>query len=299
MQLHPSEFFPDQATWPFFEYSTREEVAIAVKSRGAGDQRVVEFSAPLEHRFRAFFDRMTVTPGGLELNRVRMFIQTLDIRPPLVITTGDQRDHVADLLPNIEGLLGPTTKPYDGTAVFKHLKEIPRPGFPNPDLLWSIGIESRGQDRAIVFRTLLQFLRSAGLIEYTGDVYGSFFVYRRTDLPDYFPPTPPPAPPPQPGAAPHLPKPHPTKPENPLPPEKIRGEYHARVAKEVWDSIYEPARLTSLKERGKEEREVAVLLVRHDLVKPEDSLTKVLRQQAKTDRELAENLRRHHLLNDE
>ena len=93
-----------------------------------------------------------------------------------------------------------------------------------PDLLWSIGIESRGRtEDKMVFRGLFQFLRSAGLIEYIGDVYGSFFVYRRTDLPDFFPPSPPPTPT-QPAVPPLLPKPSPSPPENPLPRHNKRGE---------------------------------------------------------------------------
>jgi hypothetical protein len=222
-----------------------------------------------------------------------MYSQTLDIRPPLVITTGDQRDHVADLFPKIEGILGTSTKPYDGTVIFKHVQEIPKPGSPKPDLLWSVGIESRGQDRAKVFRALFQFTRSAGLIEYTGDVYGVFFVYRRTDLPGYIPP---PAVHPQPMPAPQPPQPHSTRPGVPpslLPPHQ---DYHTRIAKEVWDAMYDDPLLKRLKARGKDEPELALILVKHDLVKPDDGLVQNLRDRAKNDADLAELLSKHNLL---
>src|SRR5262249_5483713 len=154
------------------------------------------------------------------------------IQPPLVINSSGQHDHVAELFPGIDGLLGPTIKPYDGTVVFRNVQEIPTPGSATLDLLWSIGVESRGRDRAIVFRALFQFLRSAGLVEYVGDVYGSFFVYRRTDLPNLFPAPPPVTTHPQPVAPPHLPNFHPQSPEHRVQPPV---EYHVRVAQEVFD----------------------------------------------------------------
>jgi hypothetical protein len=288
MPFQPSEFFPDHATWPFLEANTQTKLSIDVKSRASGAERFLDWTLPPESRSQAFFDRMTLSPAGLELNRVRMLSLTLDIRPPLVITAGDQHDHVADLFPNIKGSLGPTSKPYDGTVVFKHLKEILKPGSSQPDLLWSIGIESRGQDRAKVFRALFQFLRSAGLIEYVGDVYGVFFVYRRTDLPEYFSPPQPPQP--------HQPPVHPVTPPVPASILYQQIPYHVRMPKEVWDSKYDPPLLVKLKARGETEPELASSLVKQDLLTKDDALTKHLRERAKTDSDLAGLLKKHHLL---
>jgi len=290
MQIHPNEFFADHTTWPFIEHSSLDRLAIELKSR-PGQERLLELSLPPAHRSRGFFDRMTVTPTSLALNRIRMNNQTLDIRPPLVITADDQPNHVPNLLPGIEGSLGPATKPYDGRVVFRNVTEIPRPGSPTPDVLWSVGIESRGQDKQIVFRALFQFLRSAGLIEYIGDVYGVFFVYRRTDLPEFFPPPPSPAPAP-PVTPPLLPKPGPATPVR----HDNGGEYHVRTAKEVFDAEVDAPLRKRLIDRARGERRLANLLVRHDLIEPNDPVVRVFRQQAKTDPELAENLRRHRLL---
>jgi hypothetical protein len=43
MQPHPNEFFPDYATWPFFEQSTLEKVEIELESYAAGGSQGTAF----------------------------------------------------------------------------------------------------------------------------------------------------------------------------------------------------------------------------------------------------------------
>ena len=178
MTIDLDAFFPNHATWPFIERNSNAKLDIELSSQIDAGQRRLQLNPRPDIAFDAFFDRMTVTSAGLELNRVRLRSQTLDIRPPLVITTGDAVDRVENLFPGLVGTF-PPVPPYDGT-VTKTVKTIAMPQ--PPDLEWEWQIISRGRDRQHAYEATYRFRRSAGLVSYIGQVYGVFFVFQRTDI---------------------------------------------------------------------------------------------------------------------
>ena len=260
MPLHLDDIFPDHAVWPFFDRCTNATPTLNLTSRIEAGRRVVELNGALDHHFRLFFDRMTITGAGLELNRVRFGSYTLDICPPLTITTGGQVDHVANLLPGMPACIGTSRAPYDGSVVSKKFKEMPNPGTAQADFVWEVRIVSRGAEGSQVFDATMEFSRS-GLVSYKGQLYGVFFVYERTDLAPYVPPSPHPGPVPRPAPPPPPPPvPHGPTGQQPYVP------YHDRIVKEVWDAQCDAALLARLRKRAKEEPELKELLERRHML---------------------------------
>jgi hypothetical protein len=183
MTLPPGDFFPNDANWPFREAATGAVLTLNLRSHTEPQGRVAEFSASPDQAFRAFFDRMTITAGSLELNRIRLGAQTVDIRPPLAVTTDNAPNHVANLLPGVTFSVGLNTAPYDGTVTDKAMQPIlPQAPFPG-DTMWGIKIFSRSvATQGILMRIGILLSRSHGLVMHVGDFYGGWFIYQRTDL---------------------------------------------------------------------------------------------------------------------
>lgn len=188
MAFSPGDFIPNEAQWPFREFNSGDQIPIALKSRTEPAGRRIELTGPPDHVFRAFFDRMTVTAVGLELNRLRLQtnpaspLQILDIRPPLVITTDDKPNRVANLFPGLTGAFPNSNPPYDGSVTLKKIENVTLPGSQERDAIWKIRLDSRSPEKSEVFRPRFLFSQKQGLIFYTGDVYGLFFEYVRTDV---------------------------------------------------------------------------------------------------------------------
>lgn len=183
MTLPPGDFFPNDAKWPFREAATGAVLNLNLRSHAEPQGRVAEFSASPDQTFRAFFDRMTITAASLELNRIRLGAQVVDIRPPLAVTTDNAPNHVANLLPGVTFSVGLNTAPYDGTVTDKPQQPIPPQGSFAGDTTWGIKIFSRSvATEGILMRIGILLSRSQGLVTYLGDFYGDWFIYRRTDL---------------------------------------------------------------------------------------------------------------------
>lgn len=181
MALDLNKIFPDHANWPFIERGTGASLTLVLSSRPQPGRRHLDLNDPVAHPTEAFFDRMAITDAGLELNRIRLLHQTLDIRPPFTITTGEQLDHVPNLFPGLSGTFPMATPPYDGSVVSKRYSEKPAPGSPQPDFLWEVHIASRAREGTKVLDATFQFTQS-GLLSYVGEVYGVFFIYQRSDI---------------------------------------------------------------------------------------------------------------------
>src|SRR5687768_9913933 len=86
-----NDFFPSEnsATWRFVEVSSNEEPVFSFRARQDGNRRLVELDAvdPPGYTYRGFFDRMTITPAGLQLDRIRFGSRAVPI-PPWLLTLG-------------------------------------------------------------------------------------------------------------------------------------------------------------------------------------------------------------------
>lgn len=186
------DFIPQQADWPFHEANSGDYITVRVTSKTEGTTRRVQLALPENHFSTAFFDRMTISPAGLALDSLRMKesmlppkpprTTTLSIRPPLVVTMDDAPNRVANLFPGFTGTFPSSTPPYDGAVSFKEVREVTIPESQERDTVWTILITSRASNGSIVFRPRFFFSMKSGLIFYTGDLYGVFFVYTRTDV---------------------------------------------------------------------------------------------------------------------
>lgn len=202
-------YFPDHAVWAFREANTNAEIPLRLRTHTEGGRRQIELDAVSGQMFGTFFDRLTITDAGLELNRVRVGAQVLDIRPPLVMTTGAQKDHVANLFPGLVGTFPMASPPYDGTVVAKGFIDIAETPTSPADRRWVVRIASRGKEGTRVLEASFEF-GWGGLISYFGQLFGVFFKYDRTDIGHVAPaPAPPHPAPPHPAPAPAHPAPHP------------------------------------------------------------------------------------------
>ena len=247
------QLFPEKASWPFYERASGATFLLELSSRAEAGRRTVELTAPREHQFQAFFDRMTITGAGLELNRIRLRSQTLDIRPPLLVTTDQQPNRVADLFPGLAGSFPMATPPYAGSVIAKHWKEIPKPGSPQPDVSWTVEIDAKGREGTRVLRATLEFSRS-GLVSYIGQIYGVEFVYVRDDPALHPRPVAGHAEPPQHWPASRRSVQHPY------------DSYRDRITREVSEAPNDPALLEHLRKRSSGEPELKDLLEKRHLL---------------------------------
>ena len=95
-------FFPaGPETWTFQERGSGLDIPISYTSAKEGDRTHIALDLPpLPAYFNAaFFDRMTLTPAGLELNRIRLNAGvTVPISPPLVVTLDPHEANAVEVL---------------------------------------------------------------------------------------------------------------------------------------------------------------------------------------------------------
>jgi hypothetical protein len=185
MPVSPNDFFPQTAKWPFIGKSAGVPVVLDMVSSTGPGGRKIELNAPPSRKFRAFFDRMMVTVTNLQLNRIRLQRYTIDIDPPLTITTDQhETNHVDSLLPGVTWTVGLLTPPYDGTVLEKKFIQIGPQGASGPDTLWSIKICSRSvPNGGVLMRPSFLLSRQHGLVSYVEELYGVWEFAFRTDLP--------------------------------------------------------------------------------------------------------------------
>ena len=121
----------------------------------------------------AFFDRLTLTEAGLELNRIRLRGRTVEIEPPLVVTLNPgESNQVAVLFPDGTVPVLNDQPPFAGKVTSKKLSPL---GGQRKQFEVKLVSTARGGER--VFRARLQFQTGRGLTDYRGDMGGIFFVY--------------------------------------------------------------------------------------------------------------------------
>jgi hypothetical protein len=169
-----NDFFPRENTaeWKLVESSSQQEPVFSFRARQDGDRRLVELDSA-GHRFNGFFDRMTITPLGLELNRIHFANRIIDI-PPWLLTLGPEPDRVDNVLPStLDGFFGMNHSPYTGVTTGKTVTD---------GGCWTIGLKISAVGDFILKATL-RLAADTGLCEYRGQTYGSFFFYFRRDDP--------------------------------------------------------------------------------------------------------------------
>jgi hypothetical protein len=167
-----NDFFPpeDAGQWAFVEKSSLQRPVFTFTAPVGDDgRRAVTLEAP-EHRFSGFFDRMAISPEGLELRRLHFTNEILDI-PPWLLTLGPDPDRVEDILPAaFDGAFGLIRSPFTGVTTNKVVT----------DNCWSIDLKVSGNG-GDVLEASLRFAAGTGLCAYRGQVYGVFFIYERLD----------------------------------------------------------------------------------------------------------------------
>lgn len=173
-----NDFFPaeDTATWRFVERNSSQEPVFSFRARRDGDQRRVELDAP-GFTYGGFFDRMTITPVGLELNRIHFANEAIDI-PPWLLTLGPEPDRVENVLPTrLSGLFGEIRDPFVGVTTAKTVTDGPGGGWTIEFLISGVGPATH------VLKGALRFAAGVGLCEYRGQTFGNFFFHYRRDEP--------------------------------------------------------------------------------------------------------------------
>jgi len=180
MALTVGDFFTasDAGTWTFFERATNDRIAFTFRARQVGQNREIELDPPAGHRIKSFFDRMAITPVGLELRRIQFTNENVDIQPPFLLTLGPEANETANLFPqNLPGV--PFSPPFNGVITQKH---VTAEADSQQAARWELSLVSRGRGGDILMRAEFRFVRARGLDHYSGDFYGNFFIYER--LPD-------------------------------------------------------------------------------------------------------------------
>lgn len=180
MSLTVNDFFPaaDSGEWKFRERNADDVQVFAFRAHASGNRRDVELDAPPSQRVKSFFDRMTITSAGLELTRIRFTNALIAIQPPFLITLGPETNKTDSLFPPDLGNV-PVQAPFDGVITAKHVEQSSGPGHPAH---WELTLVSRGRGGDILMRAAFRFEGGLGLVHYSGDFYGNFFIYER--LPD-------------------------------------------------------------------------------------------------------------------
>jgi hypothetical protein len=101
-----NDLFPpeDTARWKFAEQASSQPATFTFRSRVNGNRRHVDLDVDLDaaphHRFPDFFfDRMTITPASLELNRILFRTRIVDI-PTWTLTPDSVPNRVNVILPS-------------------------------------------------------------------------------------------------------------------------------------------------------------------------------------------------------
>ena len=180
MALTVNDFFPtsDSGEWKFRERNAGDVETFAFRAHTIEGRREVELDAPPSLRVKSFFDRMTITPAGLELTRIRFTNALITIPPPFLLTLGPEVNKTDTLFPPDLGNV-PVQPPFAGLITTKHVEPSSGPGHP---ARWELSLVSRGRGGDILMRAAFRFEGGRGLVHYSGDFYGTFFIYDR--LPD-------------------------------------------------------------------------------------------------------------------
>lgn len=180
--MNAREFFPAASRWRFHELNSGTTVPFTLRRSDGPAGAVIDLSTPDATVPGVIFDRLTVREASVELNRVRYGRLTIDVVPPLTITPGPEPDHVADLFPGARLSFGPSSGPYDGRVTSKTIGEVSEAPM-GRQVHWDMSLVSRATNGNVVLRGSFRFLKDIGLVNWVGDVYGVFFVYRRVPAP--------------------------------------------------------------------------------------------------------------------
>lgn len=179
MADHIEDFFPSttQDTWKFLERNSGATVTVSYLARPAANRKIVELELTglPPHINPAFFDRLTLTGPGLELNRIRLRKQSVDINPPLLVTLNPgESNQVAVLFPDDAVPVLNDQPPFAGNVTSKRISPLD-----GQKKQFDVELVSTARAGEQVFRAKMQFQTGRGLTHYAGDVGGNFFVYER------------------------------------------------------------------------------------------------------------------------
>lgn len=181
MTDHIADFFPstDQDTWKFFERSSGSNVTVNYLARPHASRTTIELELTgLPPEFNpAFFDRLTLTEPGLELNRIQLRKITVDINPPMLVTLNlEESNQVATLFPDGSVPILYDLPPLAGKVTSKKLSLLS-----GQRKQFEVKLVSTARAGEQVFRVRMQFQSGRGLTDYRGDMGGIFFVYERAN----------------------------------------------------------------------------------------------------------------------
>jgi hypothetical protein len=174
------DFFPVAAhdTWKFLERNSGATVTIEYRAKSVSNRKVIELELTglPAHVNPNFFDRLTLTDAGLELNRIRLTKRAVAIDPPLVVTLKpEESNQVAVLFPPDAVPVLNDSPPFAGKVTAKKLSSL---GTDKKQFEIKLVATARGGEK--VFRVeRMQFQTGRGLTSYLGDMGGIFFVYER------------------------------------------------------------------------------------------------------------------------
>jgi hypothetical protein len=176
------DFFPTapQDTWKFLERGSLATVTVNYLAKPTGNRKLIELELTglPSHVNPCFFDRLTLTEDGLELNRIRLKTRTVDINPSLLITLDlGESNEVAVLFPIGAVPVLYDQPPFGGKVTSKKLTPLD-----GQRKLFEVELVSMGQVGEKIFRVnKMHFQTGRGLTYYGGDMGGVFFVYERQD----------------------------------------------------------------------------------------------------------------------
>jgi hypothetical protein len=179
MPDHIEDFFPSttQDTWKFLERNSGSAVTVSYLAKPTANRKIIELELTglLPDLNPAFFDRLTLTELGLELNRIRLRKQTVAINPPLLITLNlEESNRVNVLFPDDTVPVLYDYPPFAGKVTSKKLKQVD-----SQRRQFEVKLVSTARAGEQVFRARMQFQTGRGLVDYRGDMGGIFFVYER------------------------------------------------------------------------------------------------------------------------
>lgn len=175
------DFFPtgEHDNWQFWCRKTGAKFTISYSARTVGNRRTIQLGltgAPHVPTNPALFDRLTLTPTGLELNRFLYATGPIEINPPLLITLNPAEvNEVPVLFPqnSVAGAFGPCrgrVKEKKLTVLEGQRKQFQVKLVANCQVLGSS-----------VYDAELRFQTGRGLSNNQGDMSGVFFIYQRRD----------------------------------------------------------------------------------------------------------------------
>lgn len=174
-----ADFFPSapQDVWKFLERNSGAIVTVKYTAKPVGTGKAIELTLTglPDHVNPAFFDQLTLTGAGLQLNRIRLTKGPVNISQPLLITINPaESNQVALFFPKGSVSVLNDRPPFAGKVTSKKVTALS-----GQKKRFEVRVVSTARGGEQVFRVTMQFETGRGLTDYQGDMGGIFFVYER------------------------------------------------------------------------------------------------------------------------